>query len=743
MKTHLKLFLFFFFNLYSLQTMAQSEIIISHKNNIVVASDNAKPAAILLKSYLDKGFKNSFEIISKIKKGDDSSEIILEISDSDSTNPNGFSIRTDTKSIYLLAPNEKYLRYAVYTLLEKWEFRKFTSTETYIPNLKKATFLKNTNKVYSPSFEYRTLFFPDCYDEDFRDWHKLDWQIDDFGIWGHTFNQLVPPKEYFKTNPQLFALYEGERNGESLCMTNDTVVDLVIKKMTKIIAETPNAKFYSVSQNDDIVYCECKQCSALNQKHGGPQGSLYFFLNKLASQFPNTKITTLAYLHTFQPPVNLKIKPNIYTIFCPIELNRGKAITQENSPSFIKTLKNWSTTASHLYFWDYTVQFSNYMSPFPNFQSFSENYKLLEKNNVKGVFVQGYADIPGDLSELRQYILAKLLWDTKTDIEKTTDDFLRGLYGKAAPAVKKYLNLLTENQNKFNQYLDIYSGPVQARNTFLNPEAMSQYDKLINEASEAVKEDPVLKLRIQKLRMALEYVYFEQSKFYGKNQHGMFIENNKSEKQIKDGLTERVLKFTKDCNNFGIYELSEGGLSPDNYYKEWLEIAQNGVKHLGEDLNVNFVSKPAEDFTGKGSYGVVDGNRGYKDFNINWIGWYANNPEIEIETKNLNFDILKINFLEDQRHWIFLPQKIKIYGLKDQKWVLLKEKLGESLTESYEVKIKTWELVSERFSKFMKIKIHIENQKELPEWRKRKNRKPMVMLDEIELYRTKFQRDEQ
>ncbi|CAA9203510.1 hypothetical protein FLA105534_04690 [Flavobacterium bizetiae] len=715
--------------------MAQSEIIITDANKIVPTSENAQQAARVLKYYLDKAFAKPFEITAESQQESNASQIILSISVTEKLKPNEFKIKSDSKSIYLIAPNQKYLRYAVFTLLEIWEFRKFTASETYIPKVTQLTFAKNTQKIHEPSFDYRALFYPDCYDEDFRDWHKLDWQVDDFGIWGHSFSVLVPAKEYFKTNPKLFALYEGERNAESLCMSNDTVVELVEKKMAQIIAEKPNAQFYSVSQNDDVVYCECTQCKALNKKHDGPQGSFYYFLNKIAAHFPKTKITTLAYLHTFKPPVNLKIESNIYTIFCPIELNRGKAITSENAPSFVKTLENWSVTSPHLFLWDYTVQFSNYMSPFPNFESFQGNYKLFKKNKVKGLFVQGYSDIAGDFSELRQYLLAKLMWNTDIDVEATTADFLRGFYGKAAPFVGRYLNLLETNQKKSNTYLDIYSSPVDARNTFLTPEAMDQYDQLLEQASGAVENDSVLSSRIQKLRLALEYVYFEQAKFYGKNQHGMFIVNSKGEKIVREGLTERVLKFTKACNQFGIYELSEGGLSPDNYYKEWLEICKNTVTHLGEDLKVSFITPPSDEFKGKGSYGLVDGNRGYKDFNINWIGWYENNPEIEIETKKLDFNILKINFLNDQRHWIFLPKKIKVYGFKDQKWQLLQEKICDNLTEDFEITTKSWEFEDQSFSSFAKIKVIVENQTAVPNWRKRKNKKPMVMLDEIELYK--------
>ena len=708
--------------------MAQSEIIIGNSASSIVCAENSNRAGQILKSYLDKIINAPIEILQKDEKRNAS--IYLEI-DPELETKNGFLIESNEQNIYIIAPNEKLLRYGVYTLLEYWGFRKFTATVEYAPEIALLSFPKKSRQVHLPSFEYRALFYPDAFDEDFRDWHKLDWHINDFGIWGHSFDRLLPPKNYFATHPDFFALYEGKRRAESLCMTNDTVIDLVSKNINSIIKKAPDAQFYSISQNDDVIYCECNECKKINVAFGGPQASLYYFLNKIAQKFPETKFTTLAYLHTYNPPVGFKIEPNIYTIFSPIALNRGTVLKDNNT--FTNTLEDWSKANPNLYLWDYTVQFSNYLSPFPNTHTFSENYKLFKEKNVKGLFVQGYADVPGDLSELRQYLLAKLLWDPGIDIEEVTNDFLRGFYGKAAPSIKKYINLLAENQQKFNQFLDIYSGPVQSRNTFLTPEAMDQYDQLIAEAENAVKDNPQLRLRVSKLRLALEYVYFEQSKFYGKDTHGMFVVNKKRQKEIRKGLTERVERFVQQCNGFGIYELGEEGISPDKYLENWIEIAKNTSTHLGENLEVNLLTEPAEEFKGKGSYGLVDGNRGHKDFNINWMGWYGNDPEIEITTNHLDFNTIRISFLEDQRHWVFLPQKITLLGRSEDQWEIVEERYLSEIKERYNNNIISFSFLNKSFSKFTHVKLLIQNQAELPSWRKRKFKKSMVMIDEIEL----------
>lgn len=706
-----------------------------HEVIIISSHDETEKAAVLLKKYLDQAFDHSFQIQTDPAIPTDNPKIILEIyTDEKKMDSNSFIIQSDEKNIHLRGGNEKTLRYAVYTLLETWGFRKYTSKDSFIPKLTAVTFPKNYTKTYTPSFEYRALFYPDCYDEAFRDWHKLDWHINDFGIWGHSFYKLLSTKEYFKTHPEYFALYEGKRNSESLCMTNEGAAEIIAGKMTEIIAENPNARFFSVSQNDDVVYCECDQCKALNEKHGGPQGSLYYFLNKIAARFPTTKITTLAYLHTYRAPENLTIEPNIYTLFCPIEMNRGKAIEEApNHKAFVDILHKWGAATAHLYLWDYTVEFTNYLSPFPNLHTFSKNYKLFEQNDVKGLFVQGYADVPGDLYELRQYLLAKIIWNTQIDVEAVTLDFLEGFYGKAAVFVKRYIDLLTQYQEKTDRYLDIYTDPVQNRTSFLSPEAMNQYDQIIRQAEKAVHDNPILAKRVLKLRLALEYVYFEQAKFYGKDPHGIFAESNK-----EDGgksLRERVFNFSKSCKEFGIYELSEGGLTPEQYYEEWLAIEKNSCSHLGEKYGVRFLTPPADEYKGKGSYGLVDGVRGYKNTAINWIGWYGTNPEIEFTTNGLSFNAIRINTLEDQRHWVFTPAKINIYGLKKNKWQQITQLTREELTENTAVTIKAWEFKSDDFKRYDVLKIEVENLKELPSWRNRKNKKAMVMLDEIELYR--------
>jgi len=715
-----------FLFIFSTKVMAQKEITFAEPISQIITYSNDKSlhAARILKENIDKISPVPFVISS----GKNERGIVLEIFNA--TEGNYFEINSDLKKITLRASSDLFLEYAVYSLLEYWEIRKFTPDYTYFPKSDILKFPVNKSIKEKPSFDFRGLLYPGVYDDDFRKWHKIDWYLEDFGLWGHTFNQLLPAKEYFSKNPEMFALYDHKRRGESICYSNDTVFKIMQNSISKAIKEKPNAAYFSISHNDDVVYCECPDCQKLNKKYGSPQGAHYFFINEIAKQFPKTKIVTLAYLFSYQPPVNMVLASNLYPMVCPIEANRGESLKEGRNHTIRSTMHKWTNLSKNVLFWDYTVQFSNYVSPFPNLHTFSSNYSFLNSIGIKGVFSQGYADVPGSFHELRQYLLAKLLWNANIDIEETTADFLRGYYGKAAPYVQEYLNILSRNQIEKNSYLDIYSGPVLQRNTFFSPENMAVYDHLIDQA-DAETNDPIIKKRILKLRLDLEYVFFEQAKFYGKELHGMYQKKGDLF-SVKDNLENRVEEFVKNCSDFGIYELSEGGLSPEKYLTDWKYIAKNNVvDHLGENLNYKFVTQPSSDFNNKKEKGLQDGTKGYKDFNINWTGWYGKNAEIIIDCNNTDFNTLEFQCLEDQRHWVFLPTKIIIEGFRNQKWEVIKEQKNSNLNENYDLTIAKYTFPKISFSIFDKIKIILIPEQKLPVWRERKNKKPMLMLDEI------------
>lgn len=698
------------------------------------ATESAKQASDELNHHLFDVLGETLDVSSEER----SRQILLTI-DTKTLSELTFEIYSNENNIKISGGSQQALQRGISFFLEKLGIIKMTEKEWFLKSSQNLSFPSHFYKKSEPDFTYRYLFYPGNWNKDFRNWYQLN-QIDkDFGIWGHSFYKLMPPSDYFENQPELFALYEGERNSSSICYTNPTTRAIFKSELSKHIQQNPNAEFFSVSQNDDTVYCQCRKCEKLNRKHGEKHGAHYVFLNELAKDFPERNLMSLAYLHTSKPPENLHLVHNLYIMYCPISLNRGKSFAKDpRSANMRAILKKWNATTENLLFWDYTVQFTNYFSAFPNIHTFQENYDYLKSAGVKGVFSQGSADIPSHFYELRQYILANLMLDTEMNLEKEIKNFIDMYYGNAAEYVLEYFNLLTLNQIKSDSYLDIYDNPVQQIETFLSPENMSDYNQIIFKAEAAVKDDKEMSKRVKDLRISLEYTFFQQSKYFGKDKHGMFVEIPTEEAyQVKPNLTQRVEDFKNYLNEKGVYEIAEIGLSPEEYFQQWTEIVEYAnISPEVKKASIKLLTPPSEVYNKKRAYGLIDGVRAYKDFSINWLGWYGNDARIQImDVKDTPVQCIRLNFLEDQSHWIFTPQKVTLYGIKNDRKTKIETLNFPKLTENLEIIIISKTFRDTKITDFNSFMIEIINRNELPSWRKRKNKQPMFMIDEVEIYK--------
>ena len=121
-------------------------------------------------------------------------------------------------------------------------------------------------------------------------------------------------------------MVKGKRIPTQLCLTNPDVLKIAIRSLRKMVAHNPEAKYWSVSQNDNRDYCTCVQCKAIDDREGSPSGSIISFVNQVADQFPDKMISTLAYEYGRRAPKTLIPRDNVNIMLCSIEINRDKPI---------------------------------------------------------------------------------------------------------------------------------------------------------------------------------------------------------------------------------------------------------------------------------------------------------------------------------------------------------------------------------------------------------------------------------
>ncbi|RPE13297.1 DUF4838 domain-containing protein [Chitinophaga lutea] len=695
------------------------------------AGAHGKKAAAVLMRYVEAVSGVKLAVKEEAAAGEKS----LRVTYDKNMQPERFRINVEGTSLVITGGPGKGVLYGAYAFVEQLlGCRKWDGGPAYTPSKNTVVVPGNVRVNEAPAFRYREVYMPAaCTDAEYLDWHRLHRFEDLWGLWGHSFNKLVPAGTYFKQHPEYFSLVNGTRKATQLCLSNEAVFDITVAALKQRMTEQPDALYWSISPNDDVGYCECDRCAAVDKREGGPQGSLVQFVNKVAARFPDKIFTTLAYTYSAQPTLHLRPAPNVYVMLSNIEVYRSRPLDRESSAAaFRSRLNGWYAKTPNIFIWDYCTQFTNYLTIFPNIATLQPNMQFLKKQQVAGVFEQGSGYTYSELAELKGHLAARLLWSPDADVEQLKSEFLTGYYGRAAGPIIEYLALL-DQAAALQPKLDIYGNPVNEYNTFLSPMHMDKYSQLLDKAEAAVEGNATLHERVERIRLTQEYVYLQQARFYGIEQHGIF-ERQGNGWIVRPGLADRIRRFTANSKAAGVKELSEGGPSPDAYAKEWEKILADGVRsNKALRATVHLQSAPAPEYPAKGPQTLTDGNPGYTDFSYNWLCFYGEPLSAVVDLgKPVAFTNVSLTFLEDARHWIFRPSKMQVWVSDDGKNYRSLGVVNNVMPEEdYTVQRLQYRFDHKGGGSARYLKLTADNWPQLPEWRFRAHKKAMIACDEV------------
>lgn len=506
------------------------------------ASDSEQTAARELKNYLEQisgatfnlsstpgrrniyvGYEKSFAIYRDVKPYQNSSE--------------SFTIEKIGQDLVIYGGRERGTMFGVYRFLQEFlGVQWYTPDFTKVPN-KNRYELESINFSESPRIKYRST--------DFYCAQNVPWQAhnmmntgrtsiaNDYGIisryWGtHSLARLLPASKYFKTHPEYFAYRNWHRveYGQP-CLSNPNVLKIVTKEIMAVIEQYPNYLFYDVSQLDNQTFCTCSSCGKIEKKYGGHSGLMIWFVNQVArkikQRYPNKYIGTFAYQYTRHAPTNIKPDDNVVVRLCDIECCFAHPLSSEcneHNAAFIKDLKDWSKISKNLYIWDYIVNYSNYMAPFPNIQVLGPNLKTFAKYGVMEVFEEAQSETLGNaFEELKSWVLAQLMWNPYQDTDKLVTMFINDYYGPAAKDILDYYNLCLKLISK-DTHMTCFSDPNKPPFT---EEFIDKAYRILNKALAHANTDTISE-RVHKVMlqpMALECARHPQQ-FYNKGKWTVF-----------------------------------------------------------------------------------------------------------------------------------------------------------------------------------------------------------------------------
>jgi hypothetical protein len=572
----------------------------------------------------------------------------------------GFTIQLRGNRLFIAGGTKRGSLYGVYTLLEQYlGCRKYSPTVEVIPKQKTIS-LPPIAITQVPKLKFRDAFW---YDQAYMAWHNLDNHDELFGLYVHTFARLIPPDQYFKNHPEYYTKTRAGRVPDAqLCLTNPDVERIVKAKIREYMTGNPEAQYWSVSQNDTFSPCECDSCRAIDSTEGSNSGSLLAFVNRIAAEFPDKIISTLAYQYTRSAPRHIRPAANVNIMLCSIECNRSRPLeTDSGSASFRKDVEDWTKLTRNIYLWDYVVQFRNLMSPFPNLRVLQPNIQYFVKNGITAIFEQGSGRLPNEFKELRTYLIAELLWNPDIKIDSVMDDFLRGYYGKAAPFVREYIDTMHDALERSGEELGIYGFPLPSKNGYLSPGKMDRYGALFDKGEEAVKRDSALLHRVRIARLPLQFALLEQAKIYGTGERGFFEKGTDSLWHARATMKNLLDAFVSRCKQYGITALNEIGTTPEMYRTWTEEFIQNSMKnHLALSKPVALKDSASTLYHNGDESALTDGLKGLDDYHLNWLGFHGVDMEATIDLGSpKTLRQMRTDFLQDINAWIFLPTSVE------------------------------------------------------------------------------------
>ena len=432
----------------------------------------------------------------------------------------GLLIRTVGPHLVIAGGRARGTLYGVYSLLEEYLgcgwFRPGPLGEV-VPR-EGAFSLADVNLVQKPVFEWRNM--SGTGDGAWMVHNKLDPTMGGdsygaergdpavFGSGGHAFDYLLRPADYFVSHPEYFALVNGKRiwHGGQICTSNPEVIKICAQSLIDQMKARPNCKIFSICQDDGYGWCECEKCRALDVKPELMTDRLITFVNAVGEivekECPDRFIYTYAYTQkNTEPPFNVKPRRNVViqiTHYSPCCHGHPIATCPKNA-TFKRQIEGW-TSISRLYVYDYRVDYSHYLMPYPTSYAIKEDVPYYRDIGVKGIFYQGGAS---DAQHgICQYLIAKLMWDPDMPFEEILDRWFGRYFEAAGPAMRRYFHLLHDPIRDKDIHINLYSAPPK---DLFTPEFFEQADACFEEALRVAPND-LARRRVELERLSLCYV---------------------------------------------------------------------------------------------------------------------------------------------------------------------------------------------------------------------------------------------
>ena len=410
--------------------------------------------------------------------------------DVDALGEQGFILQTKDQSIFILGKPQGAL-YGVYEFLNQTlNFETYTKDIYTLDKEVTELALPEFNEIQIPDIEYRIQFSGVQYSDELSRRRMRTMRSDDVTISGggahNMLRFIVPFDEYYSTNATWFSnktdssdTYETTQ----LCYTAGgrgtasytQMLNVAIENVKNMVANDDRYVFSLTQMDVQDMWCTCSACQSVINQYGAKSATQILFINDLVSAVNSwletemggkeVQFMTFAYYDTETAPTGIKLDDSVAIWLAPIAGYREDNGVTAGRNSLESLINSWSSVASSVSVWAYGVYFNEYLVPYNNYDVLGDLIETAVSGNAKYMWIQGNWNTTQNscFDSLKEYLIAKLMWDKDASVDTLTANFFNAVYGAAASdmmaiynTMKSQLNTMISN-GKLNT--GIYNAP--------------------------------------------------------------------------------------------------------------------------------------------------------------------------------------------------------------------------------------------------------------------------------------------
>lgn len=302
----------------------------------------------------------------------------------------------------------------------------------------------------------------------------------------------------FETHPEFYALVDGKRVENQVCISNPEVVRRAIEETKRYFRENPSEPWIGMGPKDGSGFCQCASCQALDGGSWDPFSNersvtdryIWFFNQVLAGlkeEFPDKKIAFYVYHCYLQPPEREKPDPKIVAAIAPIGLCRVHGMNNPICPerSYLKGLITaWTQAVPEVYERGYWFNLADPGMAFIQVHRMDDEIPFYATQGIQGFRTECTNQWAAQGPSL--YVAGQLMWNAKANSQELMGDFCQKLFGPAAVPMEAYFQLLDERLRD----ADYHTGSAFDLLNFYPPDFRAKASAHLKEACKLASKSP-------------------------------------------------------------------------------------------------------------------------------------------------------------------------------------------------------------------------------------------------------------